>query len=168
MKLYRTASGYVLEQDGSLRSSRDFDLDVLFTGWAKPDWTDDFDQPVGALEDVEPLAPIDRQEVWAAGVTYYRSREARMEESEREADVYDRVYDAERPELFFKATPHRVADPGCGCGDPGGFGLERARGRARARGRLAGTNLWLHRRQRHELPLDRGGEPAISAPGEDL
>ncbi len=61
----------------------------------------------------EILAPIDAQEVWAAGVTYYRSRDARMEES-REAgggDFYARVYDAERPELFFKSTPHRTAGP---------------------------------------------------------
>jgi len=56
------------------------------------------------------LAPIDRQEVWAAGVTYLRSREARERESE-EADVYSRVYDAPRPEIFFKASPHRVAGP---------------------------------------------------------
>lgn len=57
------------------------------------------------------LAPIDAQEVWAAGVTYTRSREARMEESAASADVYARVYNAERPELFFKATPGRVAGP---------------------------------------------------------
>jgi len=57
------------------------------------------------------LAPIDRQEVWAAGVTYRRSRDARMEESTQK-DIYDRVYDAERPELFLKATPNRVAGPG--------------------------------------------------------
>jgi 2-dehydro-3-deoxy-D-arabinonate dehydratase len=54
---------------------------------------------------------IGRQEVWAAGVTYLRSREARMEESAGSgaADLYDRVYAAERPELFFKSMPHRVA-----------------------------------------------------------
>lgn len=57
-------------------------------------------------------APLGRQEVWAAGVTFQRSREARMAESGREAGVYDRVYDAERPELFFKATPHRVVGAG--------------------------------------------------------
>ena len=51
-------------------------------------------------------------EVWAAGVTYERSREARMEESEKEADIYDRVYDAERPELFFKGASWRVAGSG--------------------------------------------------------
>ena len=60
------------------------------------------------------LAPIESQEVWASGVTYYRSREARMEESEQAGgDVfYDLVYEAERPELFFKATPHRVSGQG--------------------------------------------------------
>jgi 2-dehydro-3-deoxy-D-arabinonate dehydratase len=60
------------------------------------------------------LAPIVSQEVWAAGVTYYRSRTARIEESQDAGggDFYDRVYTAERPELFFKATPHRVAGPG--------------------------------------------------------
>jgi len=54
------------------------------------------------------LPPIDRQEVWAAGVTYKRSQAARMEESEAAASCYDRVYSAPRPELFFKATPNRV------------------------------------------------------------
>ncbi len=58
------------------------------------------------------LAPLDRQEVWAAGVTYKRSKTARMEESESAATLYDKVYASERPELFFKATPHRVAGPG--------------------------------------------------------
>ena len=58
------------------------------------------------------LAPIDYQEVWAAGVTYKRSQVARMEESETGASHYDRVYSAPRPELFFKATPGRVSGPG--------------------------------------------------------
>ena len=59
-------------------------------------------------------APIGSQEVWAAGVTYRRSRNARMSEAERAGgDVfYDAVYEAERPEIFFKATPHRVVGPG--------------------------------------------------------
>jgi 2-dehydro-3-deoxy-D-arabinonate dehydratase len=65
-----------------------------------------------ALSDVRLLAPIDQQEVWAAGVTYVRSKAARMEESEAAASCYDRVYRSARPELFFKATPHRVAGPG--------------------------------------------------------
>jgi len=66
-----------------------------------------------ALMPVEVRAPIQSQEVWAAGVTYFRSMTARRDES-REAggdSFYDRVYSAERPELFFKATPHRVSGP---------------------------------------------------------
>jgi 2-dehydro-3-deoxy-D-arabinonate dehydratase len=59
------------------------------------------------------LPPVDgRTEVWAAGVTYVISREARVEESERSADVYRQVYDAERPELFFKSAAWRVAGDG--------------------------------------------------------
>lgn len=65
-----------------------------------------------SLSDVTLLPPIDTQEVWAAGVTYQRSRTARMEESEAAASCYDRVYEADRPELFFKATPNRVVGPG--------------------------------------------------------
>jgi 2-dehydro-3-deoxy-D-arabinonate dehydratase len=61
---------------------------------------------------VKVLAPIDRQEVWAAGVTYKRSQTARMEESETAASCYDRVYSSDRPELFLKATPHRVVGHG--------------------------------------------------------
>lgn len=63
------------------------------------------------LSSVPLAAPIDEQEVWAAGVTYLRSRNARMEESSQ-SDVYDRVYDADRPEIFLKATPNRVVGPG--------------------------------------------------------
>ena len=60
------------------------------------------------------LAPLEDQEVWAAGVTYFRSRAARMAESESAGggDFYDRVYTAERPELFFKTTAHRVVGSG--------------------------------------------------------
>jgi 2-dehydro-3-deoxy-D-arabinonate dehydratase len=68
------------------------------------------DRPVPP--DVRLLPPVDgRTEVWAAGVTYRRSRQARMEESEV-ADVYSRVYDAERPELFFKSVAWRVVTDG--------------------------------------------------------
>jgi len=61
-----------------------------------------------------PSAPIQSQEVWAAGVTYFRSRTARMAESKDAGGgtFYDKVYSAERPELFFKSTPHRIAGPG--------------------------------------------------------
>lgn len=71
-----------------------------------------FDQSQELLS--KALAPIGNQEVWAAGVTYLRSRDARMEESKDSgaADVYQKVYEADRPELFFKALPHRVSGPG--------------------------------------------------------
>jgi 2-dehydro-3-deoxy-D-arabinonate dehydratase len=68
-------------------------------------------QPV-PLSDVSLLAPIDQQEIWAAGVTYKRSKSARMEESDVAAVCYDRVYQSARPELFLKATAHRVSGPG--------------------------------------------------------
>jgi 2-dehydro-3-deoxy-D-arabinonate dehydratase len=72
--------------------------------------------PGGAIfagNEVQLLAPIDgRTEVWAAGVTYERSRTARMAESEQSADIYDRVYAAERPEIFFKSAAWRVSGPG--------------------------------------------------------
>jgi 2-dehydro-3-deoxy-D-arabinonate dehydratase len=64
-----------------------------------------------ALSKVRLLPPIDQQEVWAAGVTYRRSQAARMEESAEAASCYDRVYTSPRPELFFKANPHRVVGP---------------------------------------------------------
>jgi 2-dehydro-3-deoxy-D-arabinonate dehydratase len=64
------------------------------------------------IDAVTLAAPIDRQEVWAAGVTYLRSRDARMEESVAAKSAYDLVYEADRPEIFFKATPSRVTGPG--------------------------------------------------------
>jgi 2-dehydro-3-deoxy-D-arabinonate dehydratase len=68
-----------------------------------------------ATDDAQLLPPVDRQEVWAAGVTYLRSRDGRAEESAH-ARMYDLVYDAERPEVFFKATPERVVPPGAPVG----------------------------------------------------
>jgi 2-dehydro-3-deoxy-D-arabinonate dehydratase len=65
-----------------------------------------------AREQVRLLAPVEQQEVWAAGVTYVRSRTARMEESDFSATAYDKVYEAERPELFFKSLAHKVAASG--------------------------------------------------------
>ena len=64
---------------------------------------------IGAAERIELVAPADsRTGVWAAGVTYERSRAARVLESEESADVYDRVYAADRPEIFFKSAAWRV------------------------------------------------------------
>jgi 2-dehydro-3-deoxy-D-arabinonate dehydratase len=117
MKLYKTTHGPVLEERGQFYQLPETDWDVLLnrgdhelilTSMTRratriPNFT--INQNV--------LAPIESQEVWAAGVTYYRSRTARMEESKDAGggSFYDRVYVAERPELFFKATPHRVAGP---------------------------------------------------------
>ena len=69
---------------------------------------------VPAPSPADARAPIGSQEVWACGVTYLRSRDARMAESEQAgaAVLYDRVYDADRPEIFVKATAHRVVGPG--------------------------------------------------------
>jgi len=64
------------------------------------------------LGGVKLLPPVERQEVWAAGVTYLRSKTARMDESQFSASAYDKVYSAERPELFFKSLPDKVAGTG--------------------------------------------------------
>jgi 2-dehydro-3-deoxy-D-arabinonate dehydratase len=68
--------------------------------------------PRVALAQVKLLAPVERQEVWAAGVTYLRSKTARMEESDFSATAYDRVYAAERPEIFFKSLAEKVVATG--------------------------------------------------------
>jgi 2-dehydro-3-deoxy-D-arabinonate dehydratase len=68
--------------------------------------------PRFAISGVRLCAPAEAQEVWAAGVTYSRSKTARMEESSFSATAYDRVYDAERPELFFKSMPEKVVATG--------------------------------------------------------
>jgi 2-dehydro-3-deoxy-D-arabinonate dehydratase len=68
--------------------------------------------PAYPLDSVRLLTPVESQEVWAAGVTYLRSKQARMEESEFSATAYDRVYDAARPEIFFKSLPDKVVSPG--------------------------------------------------------
>ncbi len=118
MKLYKTKKGNVTEHKGEyFLTSADFDTLVnrnnLFeyllqalSGFSK--LTGD---EVDAFKNNPVLAPIGNQEVWAAGVTYLRSRDARMEESKESggATFYDKVYVAERPELFFKSLPHRVA-----------------------------------------------------------
>ena len=69
------------------------------------------DLPQLALSEVKLLTPVEGQEVWAAGVTYLRSKKARMEESDFSANAYDLVYEAERPEIFFKSLPEKVVGP---------------------------------------------------------
>jgi 2-dehydro-3-deoxy-D-arabinonate dehydratase len=67
--------------------------------------------PRVALSEAQLCVPVDSQEVWAAGVTYLRSKKARMEESNFSATAYDRVYDADRPELFFKSLGEKAVGP---------------------------------------------------------
>jgi 2-dehydro-3-deoxy-D-arabinonate dehydratase len=121
MRLYRTKKGNLLE---NLEKFWLFDK-----GWDELINRSDLhgylanaasrDKELSAMEaadlmEQDLLAPIGSQEVWAAGVTYLRSRDARMEESKESggASFYDKVYEAERPELFFKSLPHRVAAHG--------------------------------------------------------
>jgi len=117
-RLYNTPAGVHLERDGEGRATR-LSIDELFRAddplaLVHQAWES---SSAGALPD-ELLAPLGSQEVWAAGVTYYRSRTARMEESEEAGGdrFYDLVYDAERPELFLKATSRRVRPPGATVG----------------------------------------------------
>ncbi|HLX65873.1 MAG TPA: fumarylacetoacetate hydrolase family protein [Puia sp.] len=121
MRLYRTSKGNLLENQEKFW--------LFEKGWDELINRSDLygylangvsrNKEVSALEaavlmEQDLLAPIGSQEVWAAGVTYLRSRDARMEESKESggASFYDKVYEAERPELFFKSQPHRVAAHG--------------------------------------------------------
>jgi 2-dehydro-3-deoxy-D-arabinonate dehydratase len=114
--LYRTGSGLFLEEDNQFYTVGEHSLDALFAmedlhGYLKSLSSARTTQAQVDLAYLE--APIEHQEVWASGVTYYRSRSARIEESKDAGggDFYDRVYSAERPELFFKAVAHKVAGP---------------------------------------------------------
>ena len=68
--------------------------------------------PEWSLQQLRLVTPVESQEIWAAGVTYLRSKQARMEESDFSARAYDQVYEAARPEIFFKAVPDKVVSPG--------------------------------------------------------
>lgn len=120
MKLYRTQRGIIVESSSKYHASAQKDWDTYIN-------RDDLYQSVSAeLElltpdpalkrviETELLPPIHFQEVWASGVTYMKSREARMDESKDAGggDFYARVYDADRPELFFKATAARTVGSG--------------------------------------------------------
>ena len=88
--------------------------DILHSKEPRPlvEYLVDRDATPVPLAEVQFRAPVDRQEIWAAGVTYKRSQQARMEESESGASHYDKVYEADRPELFPKSRPDRVGGPG--------------------------------------------------------
>ena len=115
MKIYNTKKGIVIESDNQYYLvEKDWDTfmanDYIYTdtldliGKLRP-----MENAVTVLHE-SLLPPIGKQEIWASGVTYYSSREARMEESKDAGggDFYDRVYHAERPELFFKSAPYRA------------------------------------------------------------
>ena len=117
MKLYRTTSGIVAEHEGRFHALSSKSWDELVVRDDLPAYLREelkHARPLAISMPEEILPPIGSQEVWAAGVTYFRSRDARMEESKSAGagDFYDRVYHAARPELFFKATAHRVVGPG--------------------------------------------------------
>jgi 2-dehydro-3-deoxy-D-arabinonate dehydratase len=115
MKLYRFEDGALVVTGEDRRFAPGFSFDGLFRESDPASWLRSrlsALEKAGEAREGHTLPPIESQEVWAAGVTYRRSREARMEESEKEKDIYDRVYRAERPELFFKATAHRVIGHG--------------------------------------------------------
>jgi len=116
MKLYRSRHEIFAEDAGRFYALHESSWDDLV---ARENLRDYLGHLLRAAKPVdlvpqELLPPIGSQEVWAAGVTYYRSRDARMEESKSAGggDFYDRVYQATRPELFFKASPHRVVGSG--------------------------------------------------------
>jgi len=116
LRVFSDSIGLLLDFNNSVRRpGRPLTIDTLFTAadplaLARQAWEAGQPSPVPARL----TAPIGTQEVWAAGVTYLRSRTARMEESKDAGGgtFYDKVYNADRPELFFKGTPHRVAAPG--------------------------------------------------------
>jgi 2-dehydro-3-deoxy-D-arabinonate dehydratase len=117
VKLYRTSEGNLIEHEGSSYRVPEGSWDALIAHQDLHGYLISLatvPNRVGDLTGAKALAPIGSQEVWAAGVTYYRSRDARMAESKDAGggDFYDRVYLAERPELFFKSTASRVAAPG--------------------------------------------------------
>ncbi len=118
MKLYKLSAGIILQHNNANYLIQN-DWDTLINRDGLYNYLQEIVHELPVLTEAMAsthingslLPPIGKQEVWAAGVTYLRSREARMEESAESgaADLYDKVYAAERPELFFKALPHRVA-----------------------------------------------------------
>ena len=158
MKIYRVKDGVII-QDGQ-NGTRAY---LLETGWDELINREDLASYLRNVLDTSGLRSVDgdfadtvlppivSQEVWAAGVTYYRSRTARIEESQTAGggDFYDRVYTAERPELFFKASAHRVAGPG---------GAVRIRGDSR----------WNVPEPELALVITRGGKIAGYTIGNDM
>ncbi|MBT1698340.1 fumarylacetoacetate hydrolase family protein [Fulvivirgaceae bacterium PWU4] len=120
MKLYKTKTGAVIEKDNAFYVVKNADWDTFLNDDAlfeKLTKTINGMSPVAdaaSLLKQELQAPIQSQEVWASGVTYYRSKVGRQEESKESGggDFYAKVYEAERPEIFFKATASRTVGHG--------------------------------------------------------
>ena len=114
MILYRTNGGWVAEHEGRVAPLAERSLDDLLARQGLQAYLELAvgEGRTGSVDMRTLLAPVGTQEIWAAGVTYFRSRVARMEESDQGGNFYDRVYTAERPELFMKGLPHKVAGPG--------------------------------------------------------
>jgi 2-dehydro-3-deoxy-D-arabinonate dehydratase len=117
VRLFRTKTGVFAEKDGQHFHAGAHSLDALLSRDDLPEYLAGIIADAGPTIDLaygEVVAPIEHQEVWAAGVTYYRSRGARMEEAKDAGggNFYDRVYSAERPELFFKSTASRTVGSG--------------------------------------------------------
>ena len=116
MKLYRTASAIVIEREGLYYSLKSESWDTFVNDDSLYNKMNAIASKLQPDEDGEALIgdrllpPVENQEIWASGVTYYRSKVGRQEESKDAGggDFYGRVYEAERPELFFKATGHRT------------------------------------------------------------
>lgn len=111
VSVFRTDAGLIAQRGEDFFQLAESNLDALFQQENPAEWLQrELAQGTPVLRPAKLLAPLQSQEVWAAGVTYLRSRDARMDESKDAGGgtFYDRVYDAARPEIFFKATPHRV------------------------------------------------------------
>lgn len=118
MRLYKTASGILIEKENICYLLNENDWDAFINDddlFQKMERLTRMLTPTGnPLPANEIKAPLGNQELWACGVTYLRSKVGRQEESQASggSDFYAKVYEAERPEVFFKATPHRVVGPG--------------------------------------------------------
>ena len=114
--IYRTEAGSTIEKEGSCILSANFCFDSLFSSDDPLEYVQSqyLSGNAAKIPNGSLMPPIGHQEIWAAGVTYFRSRDARMEESESSGGdrFYDMVYDADRPELFFKATAERTRGHG--------------------------------------------------------
>ena len=120
MKLYKTKQGVVIEKENKFYLITNEDWDTFINDDNLYQKIESLAQSAIAITNgkeliaTELLAPIGSQELWACGVTYLRSKEGRQEESKDAGggDFYAKVYEAARPEVFFKSTPHRIVGHG--------------------------------------------------------